>query len=109
MPVLLEYLDENNWWGIHGVFHNRCGKFIIEWYGLMKGRKRKKLRRLILGCVIWSLWYERNKTKFEMSSPEFHNFVHTLKIRVGIWAKEILGCAGFSPQDFIHNIDAILL
>ena len=56
------------WCGISDVLHNRCGNFSIEWVGLMKCPKKNNLWRLILGCVIWSLWYERNKIKIEMVS-----------------------------------------
>ena len=38
-----------------------------------------------------------------MWTPDFHNFVCTLKIRIGIWAKEMIGFADWSPQGFIHN------
>ena len=57
------------WWGISGVLHKDCGNFCVEWNGLMKGRKWGKLWRLILGCTIWSLWYTRNKVKFELAPP----------------------------------------
>ena len=75
------------WWGLSSVLHNRCGNFSIEWLGLVKSRKGRKLRGLILGCGIWSLWYERNKIKFEIDSPELNKFAYSLKIRVGIWVK----------------------
>lgn len=51
----------------------------------------------------------RNKSKFEMLVPDFHKFAHTLKIRVGIWTQEMLGFADFSPHNFMHNLEAILL
>ena len=97
------------WWGLSGVLHNRCENFSIEWFGLVKSRKCRKLWGLILGCGIWSLWYERNKIKFDMGSPELNTFVYSLKIRVGIWAKEMLGYTGVAPHDIIHNIDSILM
>lgn len=43
------------WWGITGVFHNRCAPFLTQWGGLLKGKKMKDLWHLTLGCVIWSL------------------------------------------------------
>ena len=60
------------WWSISGALHNRCRNFNIEWFGLVKSRKCRKLWGLVLGCVIWSLWYERNKIKFETGSPNLH-------------------------------------
>ena len=97
------------WWGMSGVLHNQCGNFSIQWFVLVKSRKHRKLWGLILGCGIWSLWYERNKIKFEMGSPEFNKFVYSLKIRVRIWAKEMLGYAEVVPLDIIYNIDSILM
>ena len=54
------------------------------------------------------LWYERNKIKFDRGSPNIHKFVLSLKIRIGIWAKEMMGFSGFSPNDVTYNIDSIL-
>ena len=57
------------WWSISGVLHNRCRNFSVEWFGLVKSQKHRKLWGLVLGCVIWSLWYEKNIIKFEAKSP----------------------------------------
>ena len=97
------------WWGIYGALHNQCTTFSIQWLGLVKNRKCRKLWGLILGCGIWSLWYERNKIKFETGSPNIHKFVYSLKIRIGIWAKEMLGYPGLSPNDVTYNIDSVLM
>ena len=50
-------------WKISGVLHNQCSTFTIQWFGLVKSRRTQKLWGMILGYVIWSLWYERNKNK----------------------------------------------
>ena len=97
------------WWGLSGALHNRCRNFSIEWFGLVKSRNCRKIRGLILGWVICSLWYERNKIKFEMRALNIHNFVYSLKIRIRISAKEMLGYTGFAPHNVIYNIDSILL
>lgn len=55
------WMNMLEWWGIQGVFQNRCESFIMAWNGMMKFRGNKKLWRMICGCVIWTLWYERNK------------------------------------------------
>ncbi|CAO2826227.1 unnamed protein product [Amaranthus hypochondriacus] len=94
-----------NWWGIKGVFHSQCELFVPSWSGLWIGRRGKKLWNLILSCVIWSLWYERNRAKFEALSPGFQKFAYSLRIRVGIWAKEILEVVGFSPLDLATNME----
>ena len=96
------------WWGLSGTLHNKGKNFCIEWLGLVKNRKRRKLWGLILGCVIWSLWYERNRIKFDEASPNINNFVHSLKIRIGIWAKEMGGYPGWSADDVTYNINSIL-
>lgn len=57
-----------DWWGFKGALQNRCEMVVADWNGLMKNQRWKKLWNLILGSVIWSLWYERNKSKFEMRS-----------------------------------------
>ena len=79
------------WWGLSAVLQNRCISFSIQWLGLVKGRKHRRLWGLVLGCVIWSIWYERNKIKFERRPTNQNNFEYSLNIRIGIWAKEILG------------------
>ena len=95
------------WWVLSTALHNRCNSFSIQWFGLVKNRKCRDFWALILGCVIWSLWYERNQIKFELKTPNLHNFVYSLKIRIGIWAKEMLGFSGFAPQNVIYNMDYI--
>ena len=75
----------------------------------LSNRKRIKMWNLALGCAIWSLWYERNKVKFEGGGgvPDLQKFLYILKIRVGMWAKEIFGYNDCSSHEFVHNIDAI--
>lgn len=102
------WMEILNWWKIQGVFHNCCDRFIVEWGGLLKIKKRKKLWNMILGYVLWSIWYERNKIKFEAKAPDYLNFVYNLKIRIGVWAKELLGFEVESPLNFVHNLDAVL-
>ena len=97
------------WWSISRALHNRCRNFSVEWFGLIKCWKCQKLWGLVLGCFIWSLWYEKNKTKFELGSPNIHNFVYSLKTRIGIWATELLGYSGLSSHDVIYNIDSVLM
>lgn len=89
-------------WGIIGVLHDSCNKFISEWFGLMRSRKWKKLWSLILGCVIWSLWYMRNKVIFDSCELDFHKFMYTLHIRIGVWAKELLGSNDGASQGLIQ-------
>ena len=84
------WMEILKWWGISAVLQNRCKSFGIEWLGLVKVRKCQRMWGLVLGCVIWSLWYERNKIKFENTPINMHKFVYYLKIRIGIWAKEML-------------------
>lgn len=80
-----------DWWGSTGVLHNRCIAFSLAWKSLAPKRCSGKLWNLILGCVIWSLWFLRNNVKFESGSVDLNNFFTTLKIRVGVWAEELLG------------------
>ena len=40
----------------------------------VNGRKYRDIWCLILGCVTWSLWYERNHIKFERKAPNPKNF-----------------------------------
>ena len=72
------------WWKISGTLHNQCIIFSAQWFGLVKNRHYRKLWGMILGCGIWSLWYKRNKIKFDKGSPNIHNFVFMLKIRINM-------------------------
>ncbi|XP_057528376.1 uncharacterized protein LOC130807239 [Amaranthus tricolor] len=87
----MSWMEMLKWWGISAVFHKQCRNFSIEWFGLVKSRKCRNLWGLVLGCVIWSLWYERNKIKFERRLPNLHKFDYSLKIKIGIWAKKMMG------------------
>ena len=91
------------WWGLSGALHNQFRIFSIEWLGLVKNRKHRKLWGLTLSCVIWSLWFERNKIRFETGITNITKFVYSLKIRIGIWAKEMLGYPGWSSKDVTYN------
>src|SRR5688572_5799379 len=71
--VWMHILD---WWGIKGVLHEQCENFVLQWNGLMVGRRRGKWRLMILSCVIWSLWFERNKAEFEEYTPNSNLFVN---------------------------------
>lgn len=90
-----------DWWGIKSVLHTDCAWFIRQWNGLMVGRRRKKWRLVILSCVISSLWFERNKVKFEGSTPNILQFANTLKYRIVIGTKELLGDSTFSFLDVV--------
>ena len=91
------WMDLLNEWGILGVLHKNCENFCDEWSGLSNDRNRRKLWNLVLGCTIWSIWYTRNKVKFEMAPPEQRKVIYSLKIRIGKCAKKMLGYEGFTP------------
>ena len=91
------WMDILQWWGISGVLHNNCGEFCTAWRGLLKERSGKKIWNLTLGCTIWSIWYARNKIKFEMAPTDHQRLSYSIKIRIGIWAKELLGYTGITP------------
>ena len=97
------------WWSISGPLNSQCSRFNIEWVGMVKKKTLRKVWGLILGCVIWSLWRERNKIRFENGSPNINNFVYSLKVRIGIWTKEMLGLPGWSSDDVTHNINSLLM
>ncbi|XP_057520830.1 uncharacterized protein LOC130801085 [Amaranthus tricolor] len=93
------WMDILKWWGLSAPLQNQCSKFSMQWLGLIKGRKHRNIWTLTLGCVLWSQWYERNQIKFERKAPNLRNFVLSLKIRIGIWAREMLGSSGlFDPE-----------
>ena len=96
------------WWGLSGTLHNQGIFFTMQWMGLVNHKKQIKLWGLILGCLIWSLWFERNRIKFENASPNINNFVRLTKIRIGIWAKEIGGFSAWSAEDISFNLNSIL-
>ena len=75
---------------------------------MVNDKKRKDIWALSLGCVIWSLWYERNKIKFDAKIPNFHNSVMSLRSRIGIWTKEMLGAFAKGPN-VIFNADSFML
>ena len=102
------WMEILKWWGLSAPLHNQSSKFCMQWLGLINRRKHKDIWILILGCVMWSLWYERNQTKFERKTPNLHNFVLSLKIRIGIWAKEMMGSATGAPN-VIHNVESFVL
>lgn len=86
------------WCNIQGVLHRDCGSFVDQWKGLLLGRKWRRVRLLLIGCVVWSIWYERNEIKFQGKSPNLHQMVASLKCRVGGWVKEYMGVSCFSPR-----------
>ncbi|CAO2816751.1 unnamed protein product [Amaranthus hypochondriacus] len=87
-----------NWRGVEGALQDQCTQFIIAWGSLTKSKRRKKLWSVVMGCCVWSLWFERNKIKFERGVPDLHRFIFSLRVRIGLWAKELLGLSlGSSP------------
>lgn len=96
------WMEILNGWGINGVLHDNCSLFITEWFGVMRNRRWKKLWTMTLGCVIWSLWYQRNKVKFEECDPDFQKFIYSLKVRLRVWAKELLGTSDCSQMGLLH-------
>lgn len=103
------WMNMLNWWGIQGALQPNCKSFILEWDGLMRKRKWKKLWHLILGCVVWSLWFERNNSKFNLKTSDVLSFTYSLQIRISSWAQEILGYDWLTPYDLIHNLEAVIL
>ena len=102
------WMEVLKWWGISAPLHMRFSKFSIQWLGLLNGRRHRHIWALILACVTWSLWFERNQIKFERKTPNLQNFVMTLRIRIGIWAKEMMGSTGCAPN-VIYNADSFIL
>ena len=96
------------WGGISGVLPSRSLPFIQSWRKLAPGRRRGKIWSLIMGCVLWSIWFERNKVKFEGRAQDFGLSVYTLKIRIHAWAKELLGL-DLLPLMAAANDDIFLL
>ena len=100
-------MDLLKWWGIVGVLHSRCENFCVQWDGLIIDRKKKKLWKLILGCTIWSLWYTRNKAKFDLIPPDPREVTYSLKTRFFLWSKEMLNHGSLSTLQ--RNEDLLLL
>lgn len=96
------------WWGIRGVLQNHCSDFVLAWRGLVTKKKWSQLWLLVMGCIIWSIWYERNKVKFEDHEPKLQKLVFLLKVRIGVWTKELLGYRDCSSIEFVHNIAGVL-
>lgn len=44
--------------------------------------------------------------KFDHIILEPEAFTRSLKIRIGVWAKELLGLISFSPTDIVCNVDS---
>ena len=80
-----------HWWGITGVLHNCCSQFVLAWRNMLPNRRQGKLWSLILGCMMWSIWYERNRIKFNNGTLDEAQLFGTLKIQISIRAKELLG------------------
>lgn len=57
--------------------------FILGWKDLLKRKRKVKLWNMILICVIWSLWYERNKINFENCTSNLQKILKLIKLRVG--------------------------
>ena len=68
------WMEMLKWWNISGVLQNQSCSFTIQWMNLVKNRNLQNLWAMILGCVIWSLWFERNKIKFDGVHPIFRTF-----------------------------------
>ncbi|CAO2835995.1 unnamed protein product [Amaranthus hypochondriacus] len=98
-----------DWWGVSGVLHKCCAAFMLSWESLRPKWCKGKLWKLILGCVIWSLWFERNKLKFDHGVCEAKKLVDTIKIRVGVWATELLGLEASQTTLFAYNLDTACL
>ena len=103
------WMEILNWWSLSAALQNRFTNFCSQWMGLQKSKKAKEFWGLTLGCVIWSIWYEKNQIKFNQRSPYLPSFVHSLKIRIGIWAREILGFSCSSPQNIIYDVESFVL
>ena len=102
------WMEILKWWNISAPLQMTFSNFSEQWLGLNKDRKCKDIWLISLGCVVWSLWYERNKIKFESKSINFQNFVLSLRFRIGTWAKEMMGISGYPPH-VIFNADSLLL
>lgn len=83
--------------GIKGVLHFDPVCFVQQWNSLLVCQQGKKFRMLCLCCVTWSLWFERNRAKFESYTLDQESFIQSLKVRIGVWAKALLGAFSFSP------------
>ena len=102
------WMEILKWWNISAPLHMNFSNFGAQWWGLIDDRKCKGIWILSLGCVVWSLWHERNQIKFDNKSTNFHNFATSLRFRIGTWAKEMMGLSGYPPH-VIFNADSFIL
>lgn len=98
-----------NWWGIAGVLPSRCIPFIQSWKRLAPGKRRRKFWSLVMGCVLWSIWFERNRAKFDGRALDLAATSYTMKIRICTWAKEFLGLElvpdmSAAAEDMLHML-----
>src|SRR5688500_13830999 len=82
------WMEILEWLGSQGDIQFNFCNCVYEWDGLMQNRKWRNLWRIILGCRIWSLWFERNNLKFGSTAPDLQRFILNLKARIHSWAKE---------------------
>ena len=102
------WMEILKWWNLSAPLHMTFSKFCEQWLGLIKDPKRKDIWCISLGCVVWSLWYERNQIKFDSKSVNFQTFVSSLRFRIGTWAKEMMGLSGYPPH-VIFNAESFIL
>lgn len=99
--------DIFQWWGIVSVMSNNVCSNILSWSNLVKGKFRKCVWESTFLVVIWTLWLERNKIKFNSQVFSYSKLINLIKARVGEWI--VCYCPKFQYPAFqvTDNLHAI--
>lgn len=72
------------------------------------GRRHYNLWCCTFMCIIWSLWFEQNKIKFEGGSISWVLFWDIINSRIALWTKGIQSRVPYSYWDLAYNFTTVI-
>lgn len=107
-PVWEAWMKISRWWGILLIIHRDPIVNIKSWQSLMKKRKLKPLWNTVFHAMIWTIWNERNKIRFEGSPINWEWFLEKVKFRICLWIKECQKQTPYGISQMMTSMQAIL-
>lgn len=92
------------WWSVSVVLHEDAIANFRAWRALLQGKQKGEWWSMLFFTTIWSLWFNRNKRKFEGTEMDVGMMIEEIKLRFCSWLKSFYPKSPYASVQIQQNV-----